>query len=162
MLIVLYNTIGMKEFILTLLATAMVLLATPAIMAQAESGVYEWEMNLEAGLEQAAAEEKLLFLYVAGTDWCPWCMRFDGEILAARVFKRYLADNFVPVLIDFPRQRAQSEEQQQYNRAIFDRFQVEGFPTVIILVADGTEMFRTGFREGGPHSYIRHLRRAVR
>lgn len=124
--------------------------------------IYEWETNLEAAQQQATAEDKHVFLYFAGSDWCGWCQRFKQEILDTRPFNEYSEANLVPVLIDFPRQREQSAEQQEYNRRLFEQYGVEGFPTVFLLTPDGETVLRTGYRQGGPANYVSHLQDALR
>jgi len=123
--------------------------------------IYEWETDLEAAQQQAAEEDKYVFLYFAGSDWCGWCQRFKQEILDTRPFNEYSEANLVPVLIDFPRQREQSAEQEAYNRRLFEQYGVEGFPTVFLLSPGGETVLRTGYRQGGPANYVSHLQDAV-
>ncbi|MGM0675105.1 MAG: thioredoxin family protein, partial [Spirochaetota bacterium] len=112
--------------------------------------------------EQAAEEDKHVLLYFAGSDWCGWCQRLKEEVLDTRAFREFAEDNLVPVLIDFPREREQSEEQQSYNQNLARDYEVEGFPTIFLLTADEEMVLKTGYREGGPADYVEHLRSAMR
>ncbi|MFP4566589.1 MAG: thioredoxin family protein [Spirochaetaceae bacterium] len=124
--------------------------------------IYEWKTDLEAAGEQAAEEDKYIFLYFAGSDWCGWCRRFKQEILDTRPFEEFAEENLVPVLIDFPRQIEQSAEQEAYNRRLAERFGVQGFPTVYLLTPDEDTVLQSGYLEGGPAHYVEHLRSGMR
>ncbi|MFP3959884.1 MAG: thioredoxin family protein [Spirochaetaceae bacterium] len=123
--------------------------------------IYDWETDLEAGLEQAAEKEKHVLLYFAGSDWCGWCIRLKDEVLETRRFREFSEQNLVPVLIDFPRTRRQPEEQQEYNRELAERYEVEGFPTIYLLTPEEEVVLETGYRQGGPTNYVEHLRQAL-
>jgi protein disulfide-isomerase len=135
------------------------LLALLALTAWGD--IYEWETDLEAAQQQAAAEDKHVFLYFAGSDWCGWCQRLKQEILDTRPFREFSETHLVPVLIDFPREREQPAEQEAYNRRLAERFGVSGFPTVFVLTPQGEIVLKTGYRQGGPASYVSHLREAM-
>lgn len=135
------------------IASVLILLALSAW-----GDIYEWETDLEAATEQAAEEEKHVFLYFAGSDWCGWCQRFKQEILDTRPFTEFSETHLVPVLIDFPREIEQSAEQEAYNRQLAERFGVQGFPTVYVLTPDEEIVLRSGYLEGGPANYVEHLR----
>ncbi len=139
------------------IASVLILLALSAW-----GDIYEWETDLEAATEQAAEEDKYVFLYFAGSDWCGWCQRLKQEILDTRPFKEFSEENLVPVLIDFPREIEQSAEQEAYNRQLAERFGVQGFPTVYLLTPDEEIVLRSGYLEGGPANYVEHLRNGMR
>lgn len=124
--------------------------------------IYTWDTNLEAAQAVAEVEGKNLFVYFAGSDWCGWCDRFHKEVLTTSRFESYIDENFVPVLIDFPRGIDQSEELQADNEALARRMGVEGFPTVILMNAEGNELGRLGYLPGGPNNYIAEVRSIIR
>jgi hypothetical protein len=39
---------------------------------------------------------------------------------------------------------------------------VKGFPTVLLLEADGKELARTGYKPGGAEAYVKHLRELLK
>ena len=154
----------MSKFTLVLMGIiAIIFMGTADIAsAQEETGIYAWETNLDEALSQAKEQDKLVFLYFAGTDWCPWCMRFDREILDTGPFRRFAKSNFIPTLIDFPRTYEIPEEQQAYNQALAHEYGVTGFPTVLIINAEGEVIHTGSFEEGGSRRYINNLRRIIR
>ena len=124
--------------------------------------IYTWNTNLEAAQAVAEVEGKDLFVYFAGSDWCGWCDRFHKEILTTSRFESYLDENFVPVLIDFPREIEQSEELEADNQVLARRLGVQGFPTIVLMDSEGNELGRLGYLPGGPNNYIAQVRSVVR
>ncbi len=124
--------------------------------------IYNWDTDLEAAQAVAEAEGMDLFVYFAGSDWCGWCDRFHKEILTTSRFESYLDENFVPVLIDFPRGIEQSEELKAANEVLARRMGVQGFPTIILMDAEGDELGRLGYLPGGPNNYIAEVRTIMR
>ncbi len=124
--------------------------------------IYDWSTSIDDAVEQAAQENKSVFVYFAGSDWCGWCARFHAEVLDTRQFEEFLDRYLVPVLIDFPRTRPISDEKLAENRRLAAVHEVTGYPTVLIVDSTGSVVFRTGFREGGAVPYITHLLPHVR
>jgi protein disulfide-isomerase len=62
------------------------------------------------------------------------------------------------VRLDFPRRTPLSPDLKAANDELSKRFQVNGFPTFILLNADGRELGRqVGYLEGGPASFLSEL-----
>ena len=144
------------------LFTLILLFGITLTIGAQEWDLYDWEVSLEEAQAEAQREDKELFYYFAGSDWCGWCMRFKEEILSKEMFLSFASNYVVPVILDFPRERELSEQMQRRNRELREEFQVEGFPTVVILSPDGEEKFRTGYRRGGVGAYVDHLLPHVR
>jgi protein disulfide-isomerase len=132
-----------------------------AVAAIGSADVFEWSTDLDAALETAAEEEKAVFVYFAGTDWCGWCHRLMDEVLHTTAFEEYADEALVPVLVDFPRDRTQSEELQQRNMELAREYEIAGFPTVYVLSPEEEVILKTGYLQGGPANYIDQLRSAV-
>ena len=98
----------------------------------------------------------------SGSDWCIWCIKLMDEVFDKEEFKAYAKDNLVLLNLDFPRKSTQSEEVQKANQALAERFDIEGFPTVILLNSKGEIIGQTGYREGGPKPYIEHLKQMIK
>ena len=82
----------------------------------------------------------------------------DKEVFAKKLFKDYAKDNLVLLLLDFPRGKEQSAKEKKQNEDLAAKFNVRGFPTVLLLDAKGNELARTGYQAGGPENYITHLK----
>lgn len=125
---------------------------------QASEGLrLEWYVSLEVALKKAQAENKRVFMFFTGSDWCGWCMRLDREILHTPEFAQYAANNLVLLKLDFPRQLQQPEELKAQNAYLARQYRIEGFPTVVVLNGEGRTLMRLGYQEGGPGPFIAAL-----
>ena len=117
-----------------------------------------WGTDLPAALNQARAENKMVLLDFTGSDWCPWCIKFDREVLSTGKFAAYAKDKLVLVLLDFPRTKPQSDSLKQANRELAIQFGVNGYPTYVLLSYAGKELGRqVGYAAGGPDAFIAEL-----
>lgn len=116
-----------------------------------------WQTKFEDAKTKAKAENKLLLVDFTGSDWCGWCIRLKQEVFDQEAFKKEAPQKFVLVELDFPRQKQLPEELKTQNQELAERFQVQGFPTILVLDAEGQLIARTGYRPGGPEEYLKHL-----
>ncbi len=120
-----------------------------------ETGVkLAWQNNLPEARSQAQAENKVLLLNFTGSDWCPWCVKLSKEIFNTPEFAAFAETNLVLVELDFPRRKSISREQEQANRDLAKRFDIQGFPTVVLLDGQDRELGRLGYQRGGPKAFI--------
>jgi protein disulfide-isomerase len=137
--------------LLTLLAIT--LLALPALADD-----LKWTTDLSAAKAQAKKDGKLVFIDFTGSDWCGWCIKLDKEVFGTKQFAEYAAKNLVLVKLDFPRKVQQSDTLKKANAALKDQFNIEGFPTLIVVNGDGKELWRqVGYMEGGPKAWTEKL-----
>jgi len=128
----------------------------PAAVAHASELV--WRNDLPGALKQAQSERKLVLLDFTGSDWCPWCIKFDGEVLSTEKFAAYAGPKLELVKVDFLRRTPQSDDIKQANEALAKQFAVDGYPTYVLLNSDGRELGRqVGYRPGGPDAVIGEL-----
>lgn len=118
-----------------------------------------WMTDFEAAQKQAAAEGKDLFINFTGSDWCGWCMRLDKEVFSQKLFIYEAQKRFVFVYLDFPRTKKQSDALKAQNEKLAQRYEVGGFPTIILATADGRPYGKTGYEQGGPVAYLQELAR---
>jgi thioredoxin-related protein len=102
----------------------------------------QWLTDLPKAQAQAKNEKKLVFIDFNGSDWCPPCKQLRAVISSSKEFASYAKTNLVLVDIDFPH-KEQSEELKKANAALSEKYNIEGFPTVIVLNGDGKELNRT-------------------
>jgi protein disulfide-isomerase len=117
----------------------------------------EWTTDFDAALKKAKAERKSVLLDFTGSDWCGWCMRLDREIFATPEFKKFAGKHLVLVKIDFPRHKSQSDAEKAQNEQLAARFQVQGFPTLVVLDPDAKPSGTLGYMRGGPEPFINQL-----
>jgi len=116
-----------------------------------------WHTNFEEAKAKARAENKLLLVDFTGSDWCGWCIKLKQEVFDQEAFKKQAPQQFVLVELDFPRGTQLPEELKKQNDQLAKRFAVSGFPTILLLDAEGQLIARTGYRAGGPDEYLKHL-----
>lgn len=117
-----------------------------------------WKTNYQTALAEAKEQNRHVFLFFTGSDWCIWCKRLNAEILATPEFKAYAAEKLVLVELDFPKAKAQPAALAAQNNSLAQKFRVRGFPTVVVLNADGKFVNELGYQEGGPGPFLRQLK----
>lgn len=75
-----------------------------------------------------------------GSDWCPPCKALRKNVLSSQEFTDFAKKNLVLVDVDFPRHKQLPEEQKKANDALSQKFNIEGFPTVIVLSSEGKQL----------------------
>ncbi|NCQ19388.1 MAG: DUF255 domain-containing protein, partial [Ignavibacteria bacterium] len=108
-----------------------------------------WKENLDEALKTAQLENKTVLVNFTGSDWCIWCKRLNEEVFSKPEFAEYAEKNLVLVKIDFPREKEQTQETKFYNQQLAAQYKIEGYPTIVLLRKDGSQLGVTGYQEGG-------------
>lgn len=138
-----------------LISRLLAVFAATASLALAAGG---WSDDFEAAKALAKKENKPILLNFTGSDWCGWCIKLDNEVFSKREFKSYAKDNLVLVTVDFPRQERQTKKLKEQNEALGQQFGVKGYPTIVLIDAEGKKLASTGYKEGGAAAYVEHLK----
>ena len=129
------------------------------------SGALEegWGEIYEEAMEKAQKEGKYVLADFTGTDWCHFCVKLHEEIFADPVFKEGVAEDFVLLMVDYPKDKSQqSAEVIAQNEELKAKYAIKGYPTVLLLDARGKVFAATGYRKTSPAEYVRHLKKYVR
>lgn len=139
-----------------LLVSASIALACAAYLVFAPNT--GWSTDYEAARVSAAKSGKKLMLDFTGSDWCIYCQKLDAEVLSTPEFKSFARD-YVLVCVDFPKATELPAVEKKQNDALGERFKIEGYPTLIVTDASGTEVRRAvGYEPGsGPRAYLAQL-----
>jgi len=149
-----------RKTLATLWMTLLLAAAVHAAPATEGAAPGEWTMDFEAAQTLAAETERPLFLNFTGSDWCGWCKLMDAQVFSKEEWTDHARENLVLVWIDFPRDQSLVPERfVSQNKALSRKFDVQGFPTYILLDADGqTVLGQAGAsRDATPESFIREL-----
>ncbi|MDQ2868103.1 MAG: thioredoxin family protein [Verrucomicrobiota bacterium] len=133
---------------------ALIALFVSASLSHAE---LNWLTDFNAAKSKAKGDHKLVMLDFTGSDWCGWCKRLHAEVFSKPEFQEYAAKNLVLVELDFPRAKPQSDAVKKQNQELAGQFNIEGFPTLIILDSEGKKVGELGYMEGGPTAFIAEL-----
>jgi thioredoxin-related protein len=140
----------MKKFVIAFLAGGLWL--------QAHAADLTWGTDLPKALTEAKTDKKLVLIDFTGSDWCSWCKKFDKEALSTDKFADYAKTNLTLVQADFPNKKPQSDDLKAANKALQAKYKVEGFPTFVVLDADGKEIGRQeGYATGGADAFIKEI-----
>lgn len=119
-----------------------------------------WLTDLAKAQEKAKAEKKLVFMDFTGSDWCPPCKQLHSKVLTSKEFAEFAKANLVLVEVDFPRQKTQSAELKAANRALSKKFEIEGYPTVIVLTPEGKQLMKdVGYSGESASDFVARLQK---
>lgn len=121
-----------------------------------------WIDNFEQAKKEAGKREVPILAFFTGSDWCGWCKKLEAEVLSQQEFKEYSQKKFVLLVLDFPSRKKLPEATVEQNRKLQGVYGIKGFPTLVILDAEGKELARTGYRRGGAGEYVKHLEDLVK
>jgi len=124
----------------------------------ASSEGLNWETNLDTALQQAKKENKAVLVNFTGSDWCIWCKRLSSEVFQQKAFKDYADESLVLVMLDFPKDKPQSDETKAYNNNLAQKYGIQGFPTILIFDSQGKMVAQTGYQPGGPEKYVEQIK----
>ncbi len=143
-----------KIILLTLL-----MLSSVSLQAQEE---LTWHSDLTKATDISIKENKPLFLFFTGSDWCGWCIRLQNEVFKTPEFITWAKKNVVLVELDFPKRKEQADAIKMQNAQLQQQLQVRGYPTVWFVSAAKTAdakvnlnaLGSTGYVAGGPQVWI--------
>jgi thioredoxin-related protein len=115
-----------------------------------------WQADYKAASEQAAKENKPILLEFTGSTWCPPCKMMKKDVFSNSDFLDFAQKNLILVEADFaPGGKPALPEYEKQNLALAGKYQIEGFPTVLLLSPAGKEIARSvGYLPGGPKAFI--------
>jgi thioredoxin-related protein len=114
--------------------------------------------KLDEALSKAQAENKLVLLEFTGSDWCPPCKLLEKEVISTAEFTKFQNENLIFGKLDFPNRIPQSEEVKKNNATLAEKFEIDAFPTLVLLKHDGTELWRQpGYGGGGAQAIIAEI-----
>lgn len=128
--------------------------------AAANQGL-NWLDNHAEALALAKKENKALLIDFTGSDWCGWCIKLKKEVINTPEFEKFAKDNLILQVADFPRNIPQSAQLKKENQALAEKYGIQGFPTLVILNADGQQIGQMGYMRGGPKPFIAKLKKTI-
>ena len=142
-----------------ILVIAFLTLTSMSIQAQKE---LTWHTDMSKATDISIKENKPMFLFFTGSDWCGWCIRLQKEVFKTPEFIKWAKENVVLVELDFPRKNEQTDAVKMQNAQLQQQLQVRGYPTVWFVsaakTADAkvnlTALGSTGYVAGGPQAWL--------
>ena len=100
--------------------------AAPEVKSPPPASRIDWRTDLDAALKEAAASDRIVFVYFRA-DWCQPCLLMEAGTFARPGFEKYLTDSFVPVKADDTREPT----------AISKKYEVRAYPSLLFLSGTG-------------------------
>ena len=127
-----------------------------------------WHTDIKKAIAISKKENKPMFLFFTGSDWCGWCIRLQKEVFKTPEFTAWAKDKVVLVDLDFPRRTPQDPAIQKQNAELQQIFAVQGYPTVWFVkptLKDGKnnleQLGSSGYLAGGPSTWIENANSIV-
>jgi thioredoxin-related protein len=136
-------------------------LTLTTMSTQAQEGL-TWHTDMTKATDLSIKENKPMFLFFTGSDWCGWCIRLQNEVFKTPEFVKWASNNVILVELDFPRKNEQTDAIKMQNAQLQQQLQVRGYPTVWFVSAAKTAdakvnlnaLGSTGYVAGGPQVWL--------
>lgn len=112
------------------------------------------ETPLEEVLEQAARQNRHLYIAFLGEEWSVACKRFKASVLDTAAFSELANTRLLYCPVVGGRMNSRAKETAARLQSLVIHFDVMQYPTVILLSPDGTELLRHGYREDSAEDYV--------
>ena len=130
----------------------------PAKEAAADKDAFKWETDFELAKQRAKDEKKDMLVDFTGSDWCTWCIKLKKEVFDQPAFQEYAKKHLIMVELDYPRKKVLPEKEKKQNEELAKKYEIQGFPSVLLFNSNGRKVAQTGYQEGGPEKYIEHVK----
>ena len=146
-------TSDMMNTLAALALSSLAVLSTPAHEDQT------WFDDYDAAAAAAKEQGKDLLVDFTGSDWCGWCIKLHDEVFQHDVWMEAAQKDYILVALDFPRAEEIKAKvpNPERNEELQGKYGVRGFPTILMMTADGEVYGRTGYQAGGPEKYLEHM-----
>lgn len=123
------------------------------------AGLDGWETDLEKAMEQAKKTKKNILIEFTGSDWCPPCIMMRNEVFSKKEFIEKASKDFILVELDFPKNDKALKEK---NETYFKKYEVAGFPYIILLDSNSKEFARFfASEQGSIEKFLAHLNKSL-
>jgi len=117
----------------------------------------EWTTNYRNALAKSNATSRPIILFFTGSDWCTWCTKLEQEVLDTQAFANSAAGKYIFVKLDFPKRAPIDQAVKQQNASLQKKYNISGYPTLLIIDGQENVLAQTGYQQGGPDRYASHL-----
>ena len=121
-----------------------------------------WTEDFATALARSKTSGRPVLVYFTGSDWCPYCVRLDKEVLDQPVFMQWAKEHLILLELDFPHDTPQSPKLKAQNEELAAEFQIEGYPSLYIMDGRTTKVRQlVGFEGKSPEAVVRSLTRML-
>lgn len=120
-----------------------------------------WTSDFDAAKVQAKKEGKVLLVEFTGSDWCPPCKKLHEEVFSKPEFVSAAGKDFILVELDFPRTKKIDAELKKQNEKLAKDYKIRGFPSVLLMDANGKVFKKVGYQAGGVKPYLAMIQKSL-
>ena len=117
-----------------------------------------WMEDFELAIKHAQSYQKPIFILFTGSDWCRYCIVLESEVFSQAEFIEFARENLVLLKIDRPQNIEQTEELRAQNAMLFQKYEIVGVPTIVIIDHEENVLATTGYYAGGASVYVDHIK----
>ena len=128
-------------------------IALLSFSTQAQEGL-TWHTDMSKATDISIKENKPMFLFFTGSDWCGWCIRLQKEVFQKPEFIKWAKESVILVELDFPRKNDQTDAVKMQNAQLQQQLQVRGYPTVWFVSAAKTADAKVNLNALGSTGYV--------
>ncbi len=142
-------------------ATALLGIASVNATAAPRAKPIAWGTDAKAAFAASKKTGKPVLAFFTGSDWCGFCIRLKSEVLDKPEFARWAAEHVILLELDFPQNKRLPAALAAQNQRLATQYGVQGYPSVLILDAQGKVHGQTGYSEGTPAQWIQATARLL-
>ncbi|MGZ3865049.1 MAG: thioredoxin family protein [Bacteroidia bacterium] len=120
----------MKKYLLLLAFVSVLSLRSIYAQAFVDAQGLEWQTDIMKAHELSQKNNKPIFAFFTGSDWCGWCIKLQKNVFEKAGFVQWAKNNVVLLELDYPRRKQQPQELMQQNAGLQQTFGVQGYPTI--------------------------------
>ncbi len=102
-------------------------------------GALTWYTDIVQANTISKKENKPIFAFFTGSDWCGWCRKLQADVFSKPEFVEWAKKNVVLLELDFPRNKPMEANLVEQNRGLQQALGVRGYPTVWLINLNQTE-----------------------
>jgi thioredoxin-related protein len=104
-----------------------------------------WLEDFDAAKQIAAAGKKPILMLFTGSDWCPYCIKLEKNVLDTKAFETFADQELVLMMVDSPRKKSQKRSVKEANAQLKQAYGIKGFPTLVLVDAEGKTLSKFGY-----------------
>ena len=138
--------------------------ANRLVAAETKTPAFRWSNDYGQAIEKANAENKVVMVLFTGSDWCTYCTKLEKEVFAKPEFDAWASERFVPLMVDFPRNKKLAQDIEIQNEQLKDKYAkyIGGYPTVLFVDPAGQVVGKLGHLRGGAKDWIAAADRQIK
>lgn len=122
-------------------------------------GSQHWTVHFQDAKKMAAEQDRDIFMFFTGSDWCPRCKALNKNVFSKGVFLKEATKNYILLKLDFPNDKSiqTAGEISQFTK-LKTEYKLIGFPTVFLTDSQGKPYARMlGYADATAEVYARQL-----